>query len=412
MIWFVAIAAASTLEDAWTAAEEGPELAAAAAGAERSRATVGLARSAVLPKVVVNGLYTWNDQEIALDLGATLPPEVTALTGPIDPFVVQERDWLQGSATLVVPLVDADGWATLGAAARAADAADQDAEVARRQVRIGVARAFYGALLARDGVAIAGEAVAVATRQEEAARARLAAGDAPPRVALEAEQARLAAERDRLVAVERLARAEEALRRFTGIAPGSPLEPGEVIAPSLDAVLGAERPEQAAAGLRAEAADRAKTAAALAWAPDVSGRLTGLLTENEGFAPDGRFVVANLEATWVWDGGGRSARAREAAAAAAQARSWSEAVDRRVEEEVRVAYAGLERARAAVVAAAREREAADARLAEAELAFQQGAIPFVELSRAALGRSASALAERVEAWNVAMASVELRTWAE
>ena len=344
MWWFVTIAAASTLQDAWTAAEKGPELEAAAAGAERSRATVGIARSAVLPKVALNGGYTWNDEEISLDLGASLPPSVLALTGPIDPFVVQQKDWFEASATLMLPIVDADGWATLGAASRAADAADADLEVARRRVRVGVARAFFGALLARDSVTIAEEAVAVATRQAEAAKARVAAGDTPPRTSLEAEQALLAAERDRLAAVERVAVAEEALRRFTGIVPGSPLEATPVNAPGLDVLLATERPEQRAAALREDAAAHAKTAAGLAWAPDVSARLTGLITQNAGFASDDTFVVAHVDASWVWDGGGRSARQREAGAGEWQARAWRLAVDRQVEEEVRVANAGLIRA--------------------------------------------------------------------
>ncbi|MCA9488938.1 MAG: hypothetical protein KC621_03425, partial [Myxococcales bacterium] len=65
------------------------------------------------------------------------------------------------------------------------------------------------------------------------------------------------------------------------------------------------------------------------------------------------------------------------------------------------------RARAAAVAAAREQDAATARLEEAELAFQQGLIPFTELERASLGRSAAAFAESRERLGAGLAEVEL-----
>ena len=67
------------------------------------------------------------------------------------------------------------------------------------------------------------------------------------------------------------------------------------------------------------AAERARSAAALAWAPDASASLTGLVTGNPGFAPDGTFVVGKVEATWRFDGGYTSSRVR---AAGTRGRSW------------------------------------------------------------------------------------------
>ncbi len=401
MVFLAAMASAATLDEAWRAAEEAPELRAASAGSERAEATVGAARAALLPKLQVNARYTWNDQEVTLDPASFLPAEMLALAGPMDPFVVQQRDWVEASATVVQPILDADAIRTWGAARLAADAADADVDEARRRLRIGVARAFYGTARAREGVVVAEEAVRVAARMEEVARARVTVGDAPPRTALEAEQARLAAERDRLVAVEQRARAEEALHRLTGLPRDTPVDPAEIALPAEG------RPDLRAARLRADAAQASQAAARLGWVPDVSGRVTGLVTENQGFAPDPYFVVAALEATWTFDGGYRSSRARDASAARVGAAAMAEALARGVEEEQRLAEAALERATAAATAARRELDAADARLREAELAFQQGLIPFTEVERAALARSAAAMAESGERLGAGLAEVEL-----
>ncbi|MCB9689075.1 MAG: TolC family protein [Alphaproteobacteria bacterium] len=401
MWWWFSAASAVTLEEAWEAARTAPEVVAARADAERGIADVGAARAALLPKVVVKAGVTAYDQEVTLDPATFLPPEVLALAPPGEPFVVQQQVYGEASATLVLPLIDADAWSTLGAARSASSARSADAEATERQVRVGVARALYGTAMAREGVDVAEEAVRVAARQEEVARARVDAGDAPPRTALEAEQARLAAERDRLAAVEQQARAEEALHRWTGLPRDTEITLAEL------AVASTERPEIVAARERSEAARRATTAERLGWVPDVQASATALVTGNQGFAPDPLFLVGKVEATWTFDGGYRSSRVREARSAAAAAQAMVEAQQRRTEEEARDAEAALTRARAAAVAAAREQDAATARLEEAELAFQQGLIPFTELERASLGRAAAAFAESRERLGAGLAEVEL-----
>lgn len=403
--WFfwVAIhpASAATLADAWAAVDAAPELGATEAGAERSRAAVGSARAAVLPKVALAGRYTAADEPIAFDLGGVLPPDVLALIGGAPaPIVVQQQDWFEAQGTLLVPLVDADGWATLRAAARAADAAEVEVEVARLQLRLATARVFFGVRAARDAVPLAEQALAVARTQLDVATRRVEAGDAPPRVRWEAEQAVLAAERDALAAEEQRARAEATLTRLTGWPADTSLEAGAEVPPS------APRPEPTAAALRVEAADRAVEASRWAWAPDVAARLTTQWTQNQGFAPDPWFLYAGADVTWTFDGGYRSSRTRDAGAQLAAARAGEELARRRVAEDRTAAEAAERRAVAAASAAEREREVAEARRKEAELAFAEGVIPFSDWERAALAHHAAELAASREREAAALAGVE------
>src|SRR5687768_2537341 len=114
-MWWIAVAQAATLSEAWDAAEgSSPERAAAFAAAEAAAARVGQARAAALPKLQLGASYNRTDEAVVLDLGGSLPPELVALTGELPAIEVQALDWWQASATLVVPLVDAEGWARIG----------------------------------------------------------------------------------------------------------------------------------------------------------------------------------------------------------------------------------------------------------------------------------------------------------
>jgi outer membrane protein TolC len=403
LAWFLVRSAdAATLEEAWEAAAGAPERAATIASAERAAAGVGAARAAVLPKVAASGRYTRADEPVTFDLGGVLPPEVVALIGGApDPIVVQEQDWFEAQATLLVPLVDADGLGTLRAAGLASRAAAADVDVVTRELRLGTARAFHGARAAREGVALARAAAGVAATQRDVARRRVDAGDAPPRVLLEAEQAVLAAERDLAGAEEQRARAEAALTRLTGWPADTPLDLG---AP---APTPTPRPELAAADLRAEAAAAARSAVLLGWAPDLTARATTQWTQNEGFAPDGVFVYAGAEVSWTFDGGWRSARARDAAAQVAAAEAGAELARRRAVEDRAVAAAAATRAAAAAAAAERERDVAAQRWDEAQRAFTEGALSFSDWDRAALAWHAAGVAAARERELAALAAVEL-----
>jgi len=405
------LALAATLPEALTAADDhAAELVAIDADAEAARARVGQARAALLPKLALSGSYTWNDEAVALDLGSYLPDTVIALTGPVDPIEVQPQAWRQGSATLLVPLVDLDDIATLTAARRAAEASGEGAAWARTQLRVGVARAFYGGVLAREGRALAAVALEVATRQAGVAKARVEAGAAPPLEALAAEADRQAAERDVAAAEAAEVQAMQSLWRFTGYPSMEPLTTG--VLPPLPSTVEeavqtalAGRPDLASARAQARAARAASSAAELRWAPDVNGRVTGVLTGNQGFGDDPGMAIGVIEATWTLDGGYTPARVREAGAREAQAAAAVVAAARQVEAEVRSAWAERTRSERATAAAGRQEEAARAAFAQAEAAYAAGAVPWMELERATLGLRAAQRAVLVERVNADLATI-------
>jgi outer membrane protein len=405
-VWLLWICGASAmgLDEAWRQAEaRSPDLEAATQMTIAADADVGLSRAAWLPKLALSGRYEWYDERIVLPL----PADIEAAIG--GPIVVQERDWFTASATVVVPLLDVDAWRTSHSAGLAHDAALADEDAARRALRRGVAEAFYGTILAREALVTTEQAVKVAEEQEAIAKKRVAAGDVVARIGLEAEGARLAAERERMVAAEQVTRAEAALERWAGIPSGTPLERAPIEDVSLDSVLGSidSHPRMVAARSRAEAAGSQVTNADLAWIPDVNGSVTGLWTQNEGFDDDPYIVVGMLEASWIWDGGARSAHAKKARAQRAAAEAQLESERNALTEQIRTAHAALERAKASAAAAEKEVAVAAAVLEQAQLAFQQGALAFIELDRASLGARASRLAHIREDLGVALLTTEL-----
>jgi outer membrane protein TolC len=407
------------LDEAWRLAEaRSTSLEAATQMTVAADADVGLSRAAWMPKLALSGQYTWYEEPVELDvvsslpldaLAKFLPPDAIEAFQDIDPVVVQDQSFFSASATLIVPLLDVDAWRTSHSARLAQDAAIADEDATRRSLRRGVAEAFYGTILAREALAVTDKSLEVAQQQETIAKQRVAAGDVVARIGLEAEGARLAAERERMIAAEQVTRAEAALERWAGIPPGTPLERAPVEDISLDSVLSGvdSYPRVVAARSRAQAAGSQVTSADLAWIPDVNAGVTGLVTQNEAFADDPYIVTAGVEASWVWDGGGKSAYAKKARAIRAAAEAQLESERDALTEEIRTTWAALERAKASNAAAEKEVAVSAAVLQQAQLAFEQGAIPFIELDRAFLRARASELAHAREDVGVALVTTQL-----
>jgi outer membrane protein TolC len=407
------------LEEAWTLAEtRSPDLRAATEMTVAADADVGLSRAAWMPKLALSGRYTWYEEPVELDVVSSLPLDALEKFLPeqaieafqsIDPVVVQDDSFFSASATLVVPLLDVDAWRTSHSAHLAQDAAIADEDAARRALRRGVAEAFYGTILAREALAVTDQALKVAEQQETIAKQRVAAGDVVARIGLEAEGARLAAERERTIAAEQVTRAEAALERLAAIAPGTPLERVPVQDISLESVLSAidSYPRVVAARSRAQAAGSQVASADLAWVPDLNASATGLVTQNEAFDDDPYILTAGVEATWVWDGGAKSATAKRARAERAAAEAQLESERAALAEEIHTTWAALERAKASNAAAEKEEAVSRAVLEQAQLAFEQGAIPFIELDRAFLRARASQLAHAREDVGVALVTTQL-----
>jgi outer membrane protein TolC len=338
-----------------------------------------------------------------------LPQQAIDAFQQINPVVVQDPSFFSASATLVVPLLDVDSWKTSHSAHLAHDAAIADEDDARRSLRRGVAEAFYGTILAREALAVTDKALEIAQQQETIAKQRVAAGDVVARIGLEAEGARLAAERERTMAAEQVTRAEAALQRWAGIAPGTPLERAPVEDVTLDSVLaGVESyPHVVATRSRAQAAGSQVTSADLAWVPDVNASVTGLVTQNEAFDDDPYIVTGTVEATWMWDGGAKSALAKKARAERAAAEAQLESEKNALTEEIQTTWAALERAKASNAAAEKEEAVSVEVLKQAQLAFDQGALPFIELDRALLRARAARLAHVREDIGVALVTTQL-----
>lgn len=420
-MWWLWIGGASAmgLDEAWKLAEaRSPDLEAATQMTVAADADVGLSRAAWLPKLGLSGRYTWYEEPVELDVVSSLPLDTLKKFLPqeaidafrdINPVVVQDDSFFSASATVVVPLLDVDAWRTSHSAHLAQDAAIADEDAARRSLRRGVAEAFYGTILAREALATTEQALKVAEQQETIAKQRVAAGDVVARIGLEAEGSRLAAERERTIAAEQVTKAEAALERLAGIAPGTPLERASVEDISLESALSAidSYPRVVAARSRAQAAGSQVTSADLAWVPDVNASATGLATQNEAFDDDPYILTAGVEATWVWDGGGKSAWAKKARALRAAAEAQLESERLALTEEIRTTWAALERARVAAIAAEKEEAIAAAVLEQAQLAFEHGAVAFIELDRASLRARASRLAHAREDLGVELLTTEL-----
>lgn len=407
LLWAALSAQAATLSEAWAEAERhAPELAASRASAEASAATIPLARARLMPQISVQGGYTLTDEDVEIDIGASLPPAATQMLGEIPPIAVQPAGWWQGSASLALPLIDLDAIASLRAASASREASQLAVDAIWTDLREAVAEAFYGAYVARQGVQISERAVAVATRQQSVAERLVEAGAAVPRTALEAKQALFAAERDLHRAIATEVAAREALHRLTGMPRGTPIDLGLAEAQEYPARI-EDRPDVKLAIAQRQAAQRQTSAAALVWMPDLGAQLTGVRTGNPGLADDGWIAQGTIQASFRFDGGATAARTRFSRAQAAAASAQLDVVRAVAEQEIAVLLAEQTRAASALAAAEQEHAAAQSALSDAEQAFAQGAATFLEVERASLGLSAASLSIVRERVALELAAVKL-----
>src|SRR5574341_1352516 len=206
-----------TLEAALAEAERGsPDLAGARARVEQARAGVALARSRYLPQLEGRSSYTRNAEEVTLPIpyayairdvgaptsGAGLPGSSTNLVAvPTGVFegTLQARDQLAAQLEVTQAIFAPAAWFALEAAGASARASAEGAEVARRELRFGVAQAYYAAAAAQRIVAIQERQLAMAQAHERDAAVQVEAGQQPRIVRLRAstESARVAQDLER-----------------------------------------------------------------------------------------------------------------------------------------------------------------------------------------------------------------------
>jgi outer membrane protein TolC len=406
---------ALTLEEAWSAAgERGVDSRLVREREIQAETTKMAAWSLVQPKLVAGASYTINEYPIVLDFAASLPPEFATFLGDVEPTVVNKERFLTWNASVVQPIFSGQALPLLRGAYRMVDGARAEASGLRDQIHAGVARAYYGALVAREGVRVAEQAVKNAASHAQLAQQAVDAGTAAPTEALQGQIALARAERELLGAREGQVAAEQALQTLTGrplegalSVPKPPSLPWSSVDAALDAALG-RRPALAAAQAQADAATLQARATSLGWLPTLDGRFTYNYTENTGFTTDRTMWMVVLDARWTaWDGGYRISEQRKTQS---QARMASLAVDkarRETEERVRTLWERHARAERAVVTVEKELELAQRNLTLAETAYGAGTLTFLQLEDARLGARAAQMARLAQVMDRDLAVYEL-----
>jgi outer membrane protein TolC len=291
------------------AREHNRDLAAARAHLDATEAAVEQARAALLPTLAAQGRFTHNNKQVAIDLGA------------LDighSIVIQKSEQLDGSLNASVPIVVPSAYYQLSSA-RSAQRANQASYVANEAgVLYAVAQAYYAAVGMDELVRARQAAVGVANETLDVAKARVAARVANRVDATRAETALVRAEQDLAEANNTQAQAYRALATLIGAQPELVLKSDTELPPEppgLDALVNQAREQRAELRAQREhhASDRAaQTAAALRWAPTLSGFANGHIYNYAGFSGDKYAWAVGLQLDWLlFDGGLRDAdRAR------------------------------------------------------------------------------------------------------
>jgi outer membrane protein TolC len=424
LLSLIGLAAALTLEDAWKAAgAESQE----AAILDEQRVQAGTIRTqawaTLSPKLTLNGNWTRNQREVALNTGGAFPPELLAMietfTGePLDlgePTVIQKLSFFDANVSVVQPVFSARALPALRGALALDRAAEAQRDVGMGQLRLGVARAYWGVIVAREGAQLATEGLALAQKHAETVGALVASGSATRQAELQAAMAVARAERELAGAAARKTQAEAAFAALVEVGPDVVLElpaSRDLGFVDVDAVLAAarsRRPELRAARAQEDAARATSLAAHLAWVPNVDARFTQAWTENTGFSGETSTWLVVLNASWTaWDGGFRVAEQDRASSQRRMAAAATEKAAQDAEVEIRAAWEEHVRARRAFAAAERELALAEENLRLAEVSHAAGVSTFVDLEDARMSRDAVRLSVMVERMGADLAVLTLR----
>jgi len=150
------------------AVKQGPDVAAARAGADITRAGVRRAWNNWEPNIVATGTYDHTSAPSAIPAGALGPG-----SPPVTLVATNSR---YGTLQITQPFLNPQGLFQPGVANAATEAADRTADQTRELIVLSVAQAYF-TLQGLDGqIDAAREAERVALRREQDARARIAAG--------------------------------------------------------------------------------------------------------------------------------------------------------------------------------------------------------------------------------------------
>jgi outer membrane protein TolC len=280
-------------------------------------------------------------------------------------------------------------------AARAeAAAVDAALGVARADLRLETARAFWAVVTAAESVRVLGQGVARAQAHVADVRARFDAGFVPPNEIASAE-AQESRERMLLIEARNQQQATAAdLARLVGLDPGNAIEPSASLSgaaqqlPAIDALIASARQgrdERVGLQRRIDAAEQQRLAAAAGRYPTVAvaggydyARPNARIFPRAEQWKDSWDAAVNL--TWpLWDGGRTSADVAQAEGGARAARERLAEFDSVLGVDVRQRALDIESGRAAVDAATDAvRAAAEARRVVGER-YRAGVISQIEV---------------------------------
>jgi outer membrane protein len=377
-----------TLEDAQTRAREASHrLAEARARESVAQATVAVRETADLPTVAALGGYTRTNH--VLEFTVPSPTGAPRVLYPDVPNNYHSRLELQW------PIYNGGRSDALERAARAeAAAVGAEVAVARADLRLEVARAFWAVVTARTTVDVLEQGVARSQAHVADVRQRFAAGLIPPNEIASAEAQE---SRARMLAIEARNQRDVTtaeLARLAGLTPGQPIEPVATLDSPSAGVTGVDglvtdaresRDERRALERRIESANEQRTAAAAGRLPTIAiaGGVDYARPNPRVFPRADRWEDswdAGINVRWsLWDGGRTSADVAQAAGAIDVARQRLAEFDSVLAVEVRQRALDLESGRAAVAAASDAvRAAAEARRVVAER-YQAGVIAQIEV---------------------------------
>jgi outer membrane protein TolC len=409
-----------------------------------------------LPQVALNAGYTWNSEDVLLDLPTSfaIREAVNPTTGqpvnypvgskPQDPtkpisasnppglptpyllyplsyeqLELQRQRQYGAKAELQQAIFAPQAIRAIQSAHRAHEVAESRVAAATQDVLFGAAQLYYGAASLQEVVAVQERNLANWRRHEADAEALVAQGAAPKLALLKARTDRARAEEDLIRARNSRDGARQALATllsrdddFDVVRPPEPTAPVD----SDPTSAAGRRPDVRAAEAGLRLADSQGAEVDTRYLPTVGltgslqwASITGFTGKHEGWS-------VTLGARWtLFDGGRREAEECEAAHRSAEAQAALDQTRRRARDEVRRASLDLDSAQSARRKADEQSRLAAEALQQAQSAYAQGAATYLEVADATtaaqnadLGLVTEDLSARLAALRLQRAAGELQ----
>lgn len=333
---------------------------------EQARATRRGATAGLAPELSAQGTYTRRPGEVRVD-GAGA--------------VIQTRDALRGSSTLVVPVLDLVALQSVSAAGTGLQATREESAELRRNLGFRVGDVFLAALAAEQVLEAAERRAALAEQVVEAARLRLSAGVGTRNDVTRTELERASAELEVVVARGEVARTREVLAALLGVDEVGALADPTLLPPPVEPAL---RPDVAALELRAEQARQEAKALMYGYVPALGAFGQASATNEAGFLRRQYDWSVGAQASWsVFDGGRRLAAASRSRAVADEFDARARELGTRVRQDLETAHADLATADAAFRVAGVRAQVAQQNADEVQERFSLGLATALEVSDAA-----------------------------